>query len=144
MVFQGENIPLTEDVLKKKEEFVKTWGEFQGSDGEQIIIADEISGSGTSTFFNVPANNTLFITNAWITATGSGTNSLSGIQLSTHSSSKIVAVRTKLINATEAATQNFNMPLKVEAGAGVVLASGLATTTNGGFSGFLISKRLSG
>lgn len=64
MVFQGEDVALEKDILKKREDFIRDEKEWSAKNRRQINV--QASGSGTTqiTMFTVPNNFELFVTSA--------------------------------------------------------------------------------
>ena len=140
MVFQGEDISLTEDIIKRKIEFVKDWVQFQ-ADEEPIIDSASRTGGGTTTMFTVPARNTLYITSAYI----SGINNNAGtiinafLQIRQEEFLRIALVSLGVSNQS----LSFPMPLKVEEGETVNFTIAVGQGTGfAGFHGFLIPKKI--
>ena len=68
----GSDVPLEKDILRRPEEFIKTWVEWSADNRTQIIQGSSNSGSTTSVVFVVPNNNTLYITNLFLSGSSTG------------------------------------------------------------------------
>lgn len=153
-----EGVPLTEDILKKPREFVRTWLEWiADGNAEQVGKSGNITrgatGVQTLTIYTVPDNFTLFITSVWMgmdnTAIGSGTASGSLRLLG-----PFINLMSDNLNLGHAhgshSSNSFTMPFKVESKGKVAIniemvSTGAPTsvTTHGGFLGFLLPKKIS-
>lgn len=151
MVFPEDvsNVPLTEDILKKKLDFVKSWSEW-AIDNRLFVIADGDTGA---TIFTVPKNQALYITSCWITGSinppigaefargglqirGGGVNGLR----------HMIRVHVGAITGqNQSNSLSFNMPVKLEEGQSVLISNDGddAGRFSGGFVGFLVDKRIS-
>ena len=142
--------PLEENILKKKLEFIKTWVEFQGEQGEQVIRTTHSSSTVPTILFTVKKNETLFITSAWFISltTGSDIFQLASLEItapSRTSISKIFVFRhnTAIRSGIAPISTIFPMPLKIEQGNNIELVNeGSNITSSGGFTGFILSKRI--
>lgn len=149
MVFQGENTLLTEDILKKKQEFIKTWAEWAADNLLQIVR----DGDGGTTLYTVPTKKTLFITSVWITGSInppiSAEFARGGIQVRGSGAIALVhLIRVHIgsvIGQNQSNSLNFSMPIKLEQGAELLVSNDGADPGrfNGGFAGFEIDKRIS-
>lgn len=156
MVFQGEDVVLKKDIIKRERNFLPTESEWQARNADDIIIRSNLISGSTVDLFTVPANKTLFITSAWISgqAIKNANNASSfGIRLAGTGSFTRYFVGV-WINAGEAthppviatSANNFNMPIKVESGEIVQIHKSLVTSTlqgAGGFTGWLEKKEIS-
>ena len=143
--FTGSNVPLEEDILRKtgRPDFFTTWLEWAGQNFEQIIRSST-TGNSTQILFSVPANRTLFITEAFVSVTASNNTNASASVFVPITSETIIGVTARL-SQNDSNALNFRKPIKVESGQDVSLvSSGNATgLVNAGFSGFLIDKKIS-
>jgi len=147
----GEDVVLTKDVLKRKEEFVSTRSESAAENRLQIVREGAITGGATSVIlFTVPKNETLFITSVHIgTIVTGGTGGSCGdvgITTTQHGVAGLISLRICTSFATASNDSlNFTSPIKVEAGETVNLTSvGAVTTASiGGFTGWRELKRVS-
>lgn len=145
--FTGSDVPLEEDILKKKIEFLTTWLDFASQNFER----SSHSVAGLATIFTVPENKTLYITTAWISwsseATGATTNSNFAIVVQASAATNtILQSRKPAVNGIHGGLATpYPMPIKVESGQPVLLVGGLsaADAVTSGFTGFLIDKRIS-
>lgn len=131
MVFQGNNKPLSEDILKKKQDFIKTWVEFAADNFEQIN--KEINSASSTDIFIVPENRTFFMTSASIstdTDDSEITASVFGEEALLHS---------KIGNVS----QDFTMPFKFNSGVVIRAVKAGVASANFIVRGFLIDKRIS-
>lgn len=144
MVFQGEDVPLEKDILRKKEDFVKSWLEWAAQNRLQIF-RDASSRSSTTTIFTVPKNETLFITSCFIDNIFNG-SAVSGINASLNIPGEDntllgTAIRLGVASHTFMAL-SLPMPVKVESGGTVRITSGSNNRVSGGFHGFVVPKRI--
>lgn len=147
--FQGGDVPLSENILKKDVDFVKTWVEWAADTRERITR----SATSNEDMFVVPEKNTLFITVAWITVAASGTTGNNvrceiSIDGNTRTlitcrikDNSLVGVAPPMSNSI---SQSYPMPIKIEAGEAVRYTQTASSSANskGGFTGFLVPKRL--
>jgi len=139
--FSGSDVPLEEDILKKtgKREFFPSFLEFAADTKTQIIE----SGTATGVLFTVPERQTLFITEAFLGGGATG-NNVGSLGIDINGSFFLAAAVGQ--NGTANAALNFRKPIKAESGSIITLtdtsASGLAELV-GGFSGFLVDKKIS-
>lgn len=145
MAFEGENVVLAEDVIKKLRNFIPTESEWRGRTEE--IIVRESGTTTTTTIFTVPKNKTLFITYAFVTAINSGSingNGAAGLRISKFGGLDILnAGFFNLQESVATNAVNFTMPIKVDAGETVIIDAGVAgIKCSAGFMGWLESKTL--
>ena len=147
----GSDVPLEEDILKKKIDFVKTWLEWAAENREQKVQFLSASG-GQSVNFVVANNITFFITNVHIdlsTETGA-TGGASSANLFIEGTSK----RLGILNHREINQQplvstyqmSFPMPIKIQANEKITFTvTGNINQALGHaiVSGFIIPKRIS-
>jgi len=132
MVFEGSDVPLTEDILKKKVEFVKSWLEWASENRRQILV-DAASANGSTSLFVVPENETLFITSAWVANTASDETSLR-----VRGNNPVLIL---LRCFTGSNSISYPMPIKIESGTEIFsLTTGAANAGSAGFQGFVIPK----
>jgi len=132
----ASDVPLEEDILKKKIEFLTTWLEFAADNFEQInrSVADRTVGDHI--LFTVPVNETLFITNTTLSAA-----------ITTFSTSISVDPRGFILLAAQGSgnhdfVADYTMPIKVLGGERVRLAVGSGHTAAASFTGFIVPKRI--
>jgi len=148
----GSDVPLTEDILKKNLNFVKSWAEWSAENRIQVKQDGAVTGGGgTFVLFTVPAKNTLYIVSASVTSivTSSSPGAAGGCSLRTNqntASQDICQVRTSGDADGMVATSDmvYPMPIKVEEGQSVNLITigALSTASSGNFTGWLEPKRL--
>lgn len=147
MVFEGSDVPLEEDILKIKREFITTWLDWAAQNLERVSQTV----AGLATIFTVPENKTLYITTSWISwsseASGATTNSNFAIVLSAAAAiNTILQSRKPAVNGIHGGEATcYPMPIKVESNQTVLLVGGLAAAdaVTSGFTGFLVDKRIS-
>ena len=145
--FTGSDVPLEQDILKKKIEFIQSWTEFAAQNFDQVIRSAQRGTAGNQVLFAVPENNTLFITSAWcsmIAHTIGGGTSTGGILIP----NGVFLVGVVLTGTSAGLNSNSNslnltMPVKIESG-GLVQINNPDTfkRTAAGFTGFLVPKRI--
>lgn len=149
MVFEGSDVPLEEDILKKKVEFSTSWIEWAAQNFEQVFQKTTAS---SGTFFTTPERKTLYITSAWIAysdlAVGTTSNSeyvLSIGSAGTATSSFLSLSKPNVNGDNGAISINFPMPIKVESNQVVRLTGGTSAAhqVTAGFIGFFVDKRIS-
>lgn len=142
-------VPLEEDLIKKKIEFVKSWVEFAADNFERVLQKTTAS---TGTFFTVPDRKTLYITSAWIAfsdlAAGATSNSEYVLSIGSASSAVSAFLSLSKPNVNEdngAISSTYPMPIKVESDQVVRLTGGTSAAhqITAGFTGFLVDKRIS-
>lgn len=144
MVFQGEDTPLSEDILKKPPAFIPTWVEWSAQNRPQILFWNLTS--TTANIYTVPAKNTLWITAARLVAKSDGLGSI-GTAFVTITPG-IVDGQTNLLhvnfpnNGADNATLSYPMPIKVEEGS-TILVEARKGFAQGQIFGFLEPKRIS-
>jgi len=138
MVFQGSDVPLSEDILKKPIEFVRTWVEWASENRQQIIR----TAVAPSNLFTVPDNNTLWITSAYVSANNSSVGD-DAVSLGINNNFEILRMRSLAGGSNNSLSNSFPMPLKVEEGLTISLSSN-ATNTTAGFTGFIVPKQIAG
>jgi len=133
----GSDVPLEEDILKKKIEFVKSWVEWNAINSIQII---KFRGT-TGTLHTVPARRTFYITSCYIdarddSATTGGTVSI----FKGASNDRIMSISTTPVTLTGVFTNslNFSMPIRVEAGETVEFSLSVGISGSAGIQGFEI------
>ncbi len=153
MVLQGEDVVLTEDILKKQLGFSPTRRDWV-VDNEEVVAIGLATASPT---FIVPDKKTLYITTVWIEGTIISTASGLGVRLDT---SQIVGLQTGSnfyiilavpisMNvgeniATDHGFATFDPPLKIPEGATITFQNiGVGTVGRAGITGWLESKRIS-
>jgi len=140
--FTGSDVPLEKDILKsdKKRDFFPSFLEFAADTKIQVI--QSTTSLGTVSLFTVPVNQTLFITEAFVSiSTGSGVSGT--CRLLIEGGSDFLGT-TCNVAATSSESLNFRKPIKVESGQliqSISTAGGQAMTS--GFSGFLDDKKIS-
>lgn len=148
--FQGEDVALEEDILKKPREFVKTWAEWAANTQEIVVVDTFTSSAAASTMFVVPARHVLFITSAWLNITTTGATALKNTSIHATTGSGQTGAQPPLlrISIDDAATNDststtFPMPLMVREGGTVELLGAGNARCNAGISGFVVSKEVS-
>lgn len=151
MVFQGEDVPLTEDIIKKKIEFVKDWVQW-ASDNFEIFVERELALNGAdSILLTVPDKHTFYITSAFLNVLSTTTtNAIKWGQITATTGSGSNAIPPILFSsiflggAVISNSLTFPMPLKVEEkGVITVRSSALSMRVEGGITGFLVPKKIS-
>lgn len=148
MVFQGEDTPLSENILKEKLDFVKDWPQW-ASERREIVIKHQQRQSTTSkgTVYTVPAKHTFFFTgfnfHARIITLGAAADTSSTLRLS------VPSVILAAIGSNRAAyehgelSQDFAMPIKMEESTSITLQNtSTALNSEATIMGFLVPKRL--
>lgn len=130
----GSDVPLEEDILKKKIEFVDGWVEWATKNREQIIL----SRSSEGVIFTVPATSTLYITQAFLSATVPLGGTFSNMNISNQTPFLMLDCQ----GGTDSISATYPMPIKVEGGDFVQVGTGGVNTTRCGFVGFIVPKRL--
>lgn len=150
MVFEGSDVPLEEDILKKEKlDFFPTWIEWATQNFQQILRRSTRFNTDTIVImYTVPANRVLFITSAQLSGesgTITSAQAPSGINiLLAGVSNFILHLDITRNNRTATAAASFPMPIKVEAGIAVRLTPiGSAAGIVGSFQGFEIDKPIS-
>lgn len=141
MVFQGEDVPLTEDILKKKKEFVKTWLEWAAENREQVIRSGKTGSGSTITLFTVPDKNTLFITNTWFAHTNTGGAS-AGNNRYKIGNDFIYDFGLIAVAGSRSVSNSHPMPLRVQEKQTITITSSTNYLIQGGFQGFLEPKKI--
>jgi len=145
MVFEGEGVPLTEDVIKRKEDFSQTWMEWAAQDNTpaQFFNLTQLSALGSANLRVVGANETLYITSAWISASTQGAKGHCFIEVDG------TTLQLLHINPTTSVPQSlalsYPMPLKVQSGQTLRLTctgAGATPHADAGVMGFIIPKRI--
>lgn len=141
MVELGKSkVPLEEDLIKKKIEFVKSWVEW-ASDNEEQIIKHSAEPSGTN-FFTVPANKTLYLSSAFAAGSGTSAGALNLRYLVTGALSTILACVWPA-GGSGNNSLSFPMPLKIKDGESLEIGHNNAVQFVLGFQGFIVDKRIS-
>ena len=144
----GSDVPLTEDILKRKTEFFPDyyqWLRFNGID-KNITIA--VGGVANTTMFIVPAGHVLYITSASLQGHNGGLstgNFLFKIKiLNAPVGSTILVlltVGTPRPDDTSTISTQYSHPIKVEEGQVIEVSSfGANSSTEANVYGFLIAK----
>ncbi len=148
MVELGKSdVPLEEDLIKKKIEFVKSWTEWNAINSEQISKhLDRFNAIGT--IYEVPENKTFFLTFAQIVCYTTGVAPLGDKTswiFAGATNNPIIKIDFPLRAAFEhgEANANFTMPLKFESGQKILLTAGTETFAHATLIGFLIDKKIS-
>ena len=146
--FEGSDVPLEEDILKKKRDFIKTWSEWATLDASrQLIINGEQFGAGSTTLLTVPENETFFVTSAMLNvasdtlASGTGTGRVGIINGSIQ---EFFFIRFQGAEQVESVAVSYPMPLIVRSGQVIrVAATGAATDAAASITGFFLPKKIS-
>jgi len=139
--FTGSDVPLEDDLLPKPDinqrVFFPSFAEW-ASDGniEQVIRSVTTEGI----IFTVPANFTLFITNAWISARIPLGGSFSNINISNQTSFLNLDCDDGNVNSI---SMGYKMPVVVHSGDFIQVGTGGVNTTRAGFVGYLLPKKIS-
>jgi len=149
MVFQGEDVPLTEDILKKETPFNQTKAEWSSVNRRQIITSVS-NVSANTVIFTVPAANTLFITGVWVECNYNGTvGAISGANLFSSSFGQSLSDATIIgttidsgVASISSNSLNLSMPIKVEENATITLTAAVNEENSGGIIGWIEPKRL--
>jgi len=142
--FTGSDVPLEEDILKKtgEREFFPSFLEFAADTKIQVI--ESTTSQGTVSLFTVPVNQTLFITEAFVSiSTGSGQAGV--VRLLIEGGGDFLG-STCNVASTTTSSLNFRKPIKVESGQVVQSISTQAAgiqAVSAGVSGFLVDKKIS-
>ena len=145
-VFDGEDVILEEDILKKTRDYVPSFLEW-ASDGnvEQVIKSFNRESAGTTIGYTVPNNFTLFITNMHLSSevivAAPGV-----VQVSVKVRDDIVLAHLHNIGQGDHATSSFNfpMPVRVDSGDTVsIITASSALKGSAQFVGFLLPKKIS-
>lgn len=145
MVKLGESdVPLEEDLIKKKVEFVRSWVEFHSDQDKQVI---ETRGT-TGTMFTVPDKNTLFITSAFIDLRNTNVISSGTVRIFAGATNKVILQINSGSDSSRAVgiatnSLSYPMPIKIESGQTVELSISSSVGGFAGIQGFLIDKRIS-
>lgn len=149
MVFEGEDVSLKEDILKPlPKEFVKTWAEWASD--KKIQVRRSGSGVNSFTLFTVPKNQTLFVTNAFLSMDGVaivGVAPVASIDIAGQGGSLLRHDATTNRAQDVHMTTSFPMPVKVNEGEGLraIVSPGSNTfRVTAGIMGFLVDKLVSG
>jgi len=148
MVELGKSkLPLEEDLIKKKIEFIKTWSEWASQNEERAIANSFLVNNNTKTIFTVPKGKTLFITSAYLAIENHGATSTArtAVLVEAASFNEILSI-TAAGTSSNAHSLNFTHPIKIEEEEIIQLVpdSGFASARAvAGFRGFLIAKRIS-
>ena len=140
-------VPLTEDVLKQPKEFVKSWGEFNVSEGDTIIRSAQIQDTSVI-LYSVPENTTLYITHIDISGgtssltTGNNRSFVGTIESSSIGLQSFVSIITSTTNARGHSANNadYNPPLKIEGGTDIFLIA--QGDVRASIYGFEVPKRI--
>jgi len=148
--FQGSDIPLSEDILKKPVDFVKTWQEWAADNREQVIRhIQAFSTTSVLTVFTVPNRNTFFLTgfnfHYLIPAAFGSSAFISTVRITNPISIMAVLGNNSAKELTSGAiAQDFTMPIKLEEGTSITLQnSSTGITSEVTIFGFLIPKKIS-
>jgi len=116
MVFQGEDVPLTEDVIKKPRDFIPTQTEWAARNRKRIYLDAAASGS----LFTVAQGTTVWLTNIHLTSAGTSTVTVSnptGIRIITAGNDKDLVMHRHNLNKQEQSSSiSFPMPFEVKEG----------------------------
>lgn len=135
MVFQGEDVPLTEDIImKSRREFFPSFSEWVSDNNAQQILKSRVVSGGV--IYTVPDNFTLFITSAWLMLRAAAV----GFMYITDEN--IDSFLGCTANGNTAS--NFTMPIRVNAKQSITVTSSVGNVdVAGGFTGFLLPKKIS-
>jgi len=146
--FQGSDVPLSENILKKPIEFVRSWLEWAADNREQVSSSRGSIGS----LFVVPAKNTFYLTGAWIHLSTRNNNANQidiSIKYGSSTSEKVLSCGVKNSNLvgqpnhSNSISMTFPMPIKIQAGQDIELdRSATGSAFVGGIFGFLEPKKI--
>ena len=139
MVFQGSNTPLSEDILKKPREFIKTWVEW-ASDNFDII-----SREGSGTIFTVPKNKTFYLTQYHLDAQRPSAAGVAGASFGITGANFDIAHFSFAANLADnqVTSGSYIMPIKVESDRRFLVQVSGGVVAFGIIWGFEIDKRIS-
>jgi len=145
MVELGESkVPLTEDVIKRTDEFEQTFFEFIARDGIQINRRAELTSSTTTTLYTVPIGQVFYLMNSNLSSfcNGGGGAGTGGAFISTSQHATLLTIRMDqtIVSSTAFSTQ-YPYGLKFQEGESITL--GLNVTNSqcfGSIQGFEIAK----
>jgi len=146
--FQGSDVPLEEDVLKKPiRQFFPTFAEWvSDNNAEQINISAQQTGAGSTTVLTIAQNFTFFLTTA--ASFAMDTNNVASVRTGAISIGG-VANSTLILAGVHAAGDNFfgsvsyPMPIRVEAGQSIIVTSSANMNHRASITGFLLPKKIS-
>ena len=144
MVFQGEEVALSKDILKKPILFVKNWLEWV-ADNEIQVLENVIGVTTPTVIFTVPDKQTLFITTCFLDNIYTGdVGAAISPNLSIQGTGKVLIA--SVVNIGDAThifgSLSFPMPIKVEEKQSIRVTSGANNRVSAGFSGFLVKKKI--
>jgi len=147
MVFEGADIPLEEDILKKKVEFINTEAEFSGRNREQIHQTASRSSIGqVNVFSGARPTDTFFITGGSL----SFTNTSAGIGIAKLNISSTIGGTNTLLQLnvgaghTDSTSISFITPIKVDGAINVLAEQNTAGRVSGSLHGWIEAKKISG
>ena len=138
--FEGGDVSLEEDILKKEVKFVKNWVQWAADNELRVAKFVQITGPGSPALYTVPANRTLYITQCSLSAdhgTGDGRMEIS------KSAGAFARVRLLAVEHTGTMCCNFSMPVKVESGEVVsITVTGAGQSLWASFIGFEVARSI--
>lgn len=151
MVFQGEDVPLTESILKEKIEFFQTKAEWSAKNQNQILRSLSANGA----FFTPSINETLWLTSAWCSVFHSAAGAAHahvlisienrGTGATTHILGASIDHIVGQHGGADSNSISFPMPLKIEHPFRVILTTtGATTNETGGIQGWVEPRRVAG
>lgn len=142
MVFEVSDVPLTEDVISKKNPFVFNYYDWLSTKGTRIIKSSFSIGTSTN-LYTVPEGKILFIVSSWITGMKSSAGTGVGAFLEVNNSSiRLIGVQISDSNNNSGASNSnsYPFPIKIESGESITSSVGNSIQFSGGFAGFLVNK----
>lgn len=145
MVELGKSkVPLEEDLIKKKVEFIQTWVEWSAKNQEQVGSSVSRSGAGSTTIFTVPDKKTFFLTSLELSCTQDATGTGAAQCLVGSTRITLAIITTRIDPQIISISKNFSMPIRLESGEVISLQNQQAGQhSSSSIQGFLIDKRIS-
>jgi len=123
MVFEGSDVPLREDILRKELPFVNTWTEWSVQNRTQVLVDENSIADETTIMFTVPKGEQMWLTVASMMITCAGLNDslLSDIRINDVSGTEVDLIRLDIrdssaVSQTAQKTINFIPPILVREG----------------------------
>tara|TARA_Y100000310_G_C20677257_1_gene813800 strand:+ start:2128 stop:2580 length:453 start_codon:yes stop_codon:yes gene_type:complete len=144
MVFEGQDVPLTEDVIKQRpREFFPTLSELAADTKLQIVELFSQAGTGSGTLFTVPENNTFFMTGINLSGSNTAVAGSGFVGIESARFGNMFRIRVAF-SQNNSLSQNFSMPLKFNAGEIILFEiSGASVIGDGSIYGFVVPKEIS-
>lgn len=148
--FTGSDVPLEEDILKKKVEFFQTWKEWSARNRRQIIASGGGSAGGSTTILSVGENETLFLTSVqisgWCNGAGLGvTSEVENVVITTQSGEQSIISLTFLDSEIMHSSSStvFNMPIEIQAGSAISINHDTNSGSQVSITGWIEPKKIS-